>query len=77
MTLNFTFLSEELILVLKYVNKTSWHPGLQFQMIQNVSGRGLLSKNDLNSISDLSGCENGASWEAPLMVAKERILPYT
>lgn len=42
---------------------------------QKASGKGLPSKNDLNSTSDLSGCENGASWDAPLMVAKESILP--
>lgn len=42
---------------------------------QKASGRGWLSKNDLNNTSDLSGCENGASCDAPLIVAKERILP--
>lgn len=42
---------------------------------QNASGRGRLSKNALNSTSDLSGWENGASWDAPLMVAKDKILP--
>jgi len=41
-----------------------------------ASGKDLPSKNDLNSISDLLGCEKGASWEAPLTVANERILPY-
>lgn len=42
---------------------------------QNVSGSGRPSKNDLNSTSDLSGWENGASCDAPLIVAKESILP--
>jgi hypothetical protein len=42
---------------------------------QNASGRGWPPRNALNSTSDLSGCENGASWDAPLMVAKDRILP--
>lgn len=35
------------------------------------------SKNALNRTKDLSGCENGASCDAPLMVAKDNILPYT
>ena len=46
------------------------------RMCQETSGKGMPSKNDLNSTSDLSGCEKGASWEAPLTVANERILPY-
>ncbi|KAF7819142.1 10 kDa chaperonin, mitochondrial-like [Senna tora] len=42
-----------------------------------ASGSGLPSKNALNSTSDLSGCENGASWAAPLMVANDNMSPYT
>ena len=41
------------------------------------SGIVLPAKNELNSTSDLFGCVNGASWAAPLMVAKDKILPYT
>lgn len=44
---------------------------------QNASGSGRPSRNDLNKTSDRSGCENGASCDAPLIVAKESILPYT
>jgi hypothetical protein len=42
---------------------------------QNSSGRGLPSKKDLNSTSDLSGCENGTSCDAPLTVANDSMLP--
>ena len=44
---------------------------------QKACGRGLPPRNARNKTSDLSGWENGASWDAPLMVAKERMLPYT
>jgi hypothetical protein len=44
-------------------------------LFQNSSGRGLPSKKDLNSTSDLSGCENGASCDAPLTVANDSMLP--
>jgi len=42
---------------------------------KKTSGKGMPFKNDLNSTSDLSGCEKGTSCEAPLTVANERILP--
>lgn len=44
---------------------------------QKDLGKGLFSKNDLNKTSDLLGCEKGASWEAPLMVANVRVFAYT
>lgn len=47
---------------------------IQAMRDQNSSGKGRPCKNDLNSTRDLSGCENGASWDAPLMVAKESML---
>lgn len=42
---------------------------------QNSSGRGFPSKKDLNNTSDLSGCEKGASCDAPLTVANDSMLP--
>jgi|APAra0007618257_1042622.scaffolds.fasta_scaffold00183_3 hypothetical protein len=42
---------------------------------QNSSGRGWPSKNALNRTSDLSGCENGTSCEAPRTVAKDKTFP--
>lgn len=44
---------------------------------QNDSGKGFPFKNDRNNTNDLSGCENGASCDAPLTVANENIFPYT
>ncbi|KAH0925483.1 hypothetical protein HID58_017739 [Brassica napus] len=38
-------------------------------------GRGLPPKNALNNTSDLSGCENGTSWAAPLTVANANTFP--
>ena len=35
------------------------------------------SKDALNNTIDLFGCENGALCDAPLMVAKDNISPYT
>jgi len=46
------------------------------RVCQKASGKGLLSKNDLNRTSDLSSVEKEASWEAPLTVTNERTLPY-
>ncbi|KAK6922466.1 hypothetical protein RJ641_012973 [Dillenia turbinata] len=43
----------------------------------NASGNGRPSKKALNRPSDLPGCENGASWDAPLMVANDKISPWT
>lgn len=40
-------------------------------------GGGFPSRNAVNSASDLAGCDMGAVWEPPLMVAKDRISPYT
>jgi len=51
-------------------NRKPWH-----DICQNVSGNGLPARKALKSPRDLAGCENGASCEAPLMVAKERISP--
>ncbi|CAL5431321.1 unnamed protein product [Camellia sinensis] len=42
-----------------------------------ASGGGFPPKNELKRTSNLSGCENGASCAAPLMVAKDSISPYT
>jgi len=58
------------LLTIEYV-----FPVMKWSADQKASGRGWPPKNALNRTSDLSGCENGASWDAPLMVAKDRILP--
>jgi hypothetical protein len=45
---------------------------------EKVSGRGWPCRNALKSTSDRPGCEKGASWEAPLMVANDSAPPpYT
>lgn len=44
---------------------------------KKACGKGPPRRNARNRTSDLSGWENGASWDAPLMVAKERMFPYT
>jgi len=43
---------------------------------QSMSGRGRVSRKDLNSTSDLFGCEKGASCDAPLTVANDNMFPY-
>lgn len=43
--------------------------------LQKVSGSGLPCRNALKSTRALSGCEKGASWEAPLMVANDSMSP--
>ena len=44
---------------------------------QRIVGSDFPSKNAFSSTNDLPGCENGASWDAPLMVANDNMLPYT
>nr|ACL53888.1 unknown [Zea mays] len=45
---------------------------------EKVSGRGWPCRNARKSTSDRPGCEKGASWEAPLTVAKDSAPPpYT
>ena len=55
-----------------YIHTYSLKPKL---VHQKFAGSGLPSMNDLNSTSDLSGCEKGASCEAPLTVANETMFP--
>lgn len=38
-------------------------------------GSGFPSRNALSSTSDLCGWEKGASWDAPLIVAYDKMLP--
>jgi hypothetical protein len=56
-------------------NTNNFTKTFEHNTYQNSSGRGLPSKKDLNSTSDLSGCENGASCDAPLTVANDSMLP--
>jgi hypothetical protein len=44
-------------------------------IFQRIVGSGFPSKNDFSRPNDLPGCENGASWDAPLMVANDKIPP--
>lgn len=40
-------------------------------------GSGFPPRNALKRASDRLGCDNGASCDAPLMVAKDKMSPYT
>ena len=42
-----------------------------------ASGSGFPARTALNNAIDCCGCEAGAVCEAPLMVAKDKISPYT